>query len=266
MHPLLISALVAAATWDAWRWYLGRVSSAPEEAAALVLTIVFVGALGLARMRQPVPPRPFPLPAVAIILTAYAMSYALFPPIIRAAIAIALTLFCVHVAVFRERPPLAFWGLVALALPVLPSLQFTLGYPMRIVSAALTVALLQAHGLMISRQGTFLVWRDQMVQFDAPCSGVNMLWAGLLVTFMGCVLFRLGVLKVLIAVVLSLALAIACNVLRAASLFYVESGFVSQAPAWWHDGIGIAAFVLSAVATMWLLGRLRDWETISWAK
>jgi exosortase/archaeosortase family protein len=264
-YPFVISALVLAATWDAWRWYVARVATAPEEAAALVLTIVFLGSLGLARMRQPVASRPFPLAAVAIILAAYAASYAVLPPIMRAAIAIAVTLFCFHVAVFRERPPFAFWGLVALALPVLPSLQFMLGYPMRVVSAVLTVGLLQAHGLMISRQGMFLVWRDEMVQFDAPCSGVNMLWAGLLVTFMGCVLFRLGVLKVLVAVASSLALAIACNVLRASSLFYVESGLF-QAPGWWHDGIGIAAFMLSAVVTLWLLSRLREWETIAWAK
>ena len=48
--------------------------------------------------------------------------------------------------VLKERPPLAFWGLVALSLPVLPSLQFVLGYPMRIVSATLTVGLLQPAG------------------------------------------------------------------------------------------------------------------------
>ena len=265
MHPFLISALVLGATWDGWRWYVGRVAAAPEEAAALVLTIVFLGALGLARMREPVVPQPFPLAAVAIILAAYAASHAVLPPIMRAAITIAVTLYCFHVAVFRERPPAAFWGLVALALPVLPSLQFTLGYPMRVVSAALTVVLLQAHGLMISRQGTFLVWRDEMVQFDAPCSGVNMLWAGLLVTFMGCVLLRLGVLKILVAVALSLALTISCNVLRASSLFYVESGLF-HAPGWWHEGIGIAAFMLSAAATLWLLGRLRDWERLAWAR
>ena len=56
------------------------------------------------------------------------------------------------------------------------------------------------------------------------------------------------------------ALTIACNVLRASSLFYVEAGFVPQAAPWWHDGIGIAAFMLSAAVTLWLLGRLRDRE------
>jgi exosortase/archaeosortase family protein len=261
MQPILVSTLVVAATWDAWRWYVARVWDAPEE--ALALAVVLLGMLAFARTSEPRSPRPIPLVPVAVLLAVYAVSHAVMPPIMRAAVAIAATLFCFHIAVLRERPPIAFWGLVALALPVLPSLQFTLGYPMRIVSAALAVALLQAHGLLVARQGTFLVWHDEMVQFDAPCSGVNMLWAGLLLTLTGCVLLRLPPLKVVIAVLLSVALAIAGNVLRAASLFYVEAGLIPDAPGWWHDGIGIVAFMLSAVVTIRLLGRLRGRDAMA---
>jgi exosortase/archaeosortase family protein len=262
MHPLLVATLVMAATWDSWRWYVSRVSAAPEEAAALALTVTFLGLLGIARMSRPASPRPVPLLAVAILLALYAASHAILPSIVVAAVAIAATLFCFYLAAFRERPPIAFWGLVALALPVLPSLQFVLGYPMRVISATLAVALLQTNGLAVARQGTFLVWRDEMIQFDAPCSGVNMLWAGLLLTLMGCVLLRLGAAKVALAVALSVAITIGCNVLRASSLFYVETGLVSQVPGWWHDGIGVTAFMLSSAATLWLLGRLRARETI----
>src|SRR5262249_8945245 len=153
------------------------------------LTITLLGVLGAARRTQRAALRSLPLMPVAVLLMAYALSFFALPPIARAAIAIAPTLFCLHVAAFTEPPPVGFWGLVALGLPVRPSLQFTLGYPMRVVCAALSVGLLQAHGLAVERQGTFLVWRGEMIQFDAPCSGVNMLWAGLLLTLMGCVLF-----------------------------------------------------------------------------
>jgi exosortase/archaeosortase family protein len=261
MHPLLVSILVVLATWDAWRWYLGRVSAAPEEAAALALTALFLGVVGATRRSRPaMPPAWVPLLPVAALLAVYAATHGVLPPIVRAAAAIAVAFFCLYVALCGERPPVAFWGLVALALPVLPSLQFTLGYPLRVVSAALTVGLLQAHGLVVERQGTFLAWRGELVQFDAPCSGVNMLWAGLLLTLMGCVLLRLGALRTMLAAGLSVVLAIACNVLRASSLFYVEAGLVPQAPAWWHDGIGIAAFALSAIATLWVLARLQGGE------
>jgi exosortase/archaeosortase family protein len=260
MHPLFVSALVTLATWGAWRWYIERIWAEPEETAALVLTIAFLGAVGLVRKREPTASFSVPLVPVALLLGAYAVSHAVLPPIARTALAVATALFVLHVAMSRERPPVAFWGLVALALPVVPSLQFTLGYPMRLVSAMLTVAVLQAQGLVIARQGTFLVWRDEMIQFDAPCSGVNMLWAELLLTLMGCVLLRLSILKVTFAVALSVGLAIACNALRAASLFYVEAGLVPQAPAWWHEGIGIAAFMLPVALTVWILTRLRNAE------
>jgi exosortase/archaeosortase family protein len=72
--------------------------------------------------------------------------------------------------------------------------------------------------------------------------------------------------KVVIAVVASIVLAVAGNVLRASSLFYVETGLVPQAPPWWHDGIGIVAFMLSAAVTLWLLGRLRDWRAVPWPR
>jgi exosortase/archaeosortase family protein len=260
MHPYLVTAFVMAATWDAWRWYMQRVWESPEEAASLALTVAFLGALGVARRSKQA--MRLPLLSVALLLTAFTASYGMLPPIGRAAIAIAATLFCAHLAAFKERPPVAFWGLVALALPVVPSLQFVLGYPMRLISAAISVGLLQAHGLAVERQGTFLSWRDELIQFDAPCSGVNMLWAGLLLTLMGCVLFRFNVIKVMIAVALSLMLAIACNVLRATSLFYVEAGLLPHAQAWWHEGIGIAAFTMSAVVTLWLLTRLRGQEAL----
>ena len=103
-----------------------------------------------------------------------------------------------------------------------------------------------------------------MIQFDAPCSGVNMLWTGLLLTLVGCVLLRLHPVKVMVAMALSLLLAIACNVLRASSLFYIEAHLIAQAPAWWHKGIGIAAFAVTAVVTLRLLIVLRHWEPKRW--
>jgi exosortase/archaeosortase family protein len=256
MPPVLVAALVMAATWDAWRWYLGRVATAPVDAATLVLIVAFLGGLGVLRRSQAPEPRPAPLFLVAAVLAAYAAGYLVLPPIARAAVAIAVTLFCLHCAAFRTRPPVAFWGLVALALPVVPSLQFTLGYPLRVVSAALAVGLLQMHGIGVTRQGTFLLWRDEMVQFDAPCSGVNMLWAGLLLTLAVCVMFRLGPLKVALAVVLSLALTVAANVLRASSLFYLETGFIAHSPAWWHDGVGVAVFVVASAVILWAVSRM----------
>lgn len=257
MHPLLVSAAVTAATWDAWRWYLTRIRDAPEEAATLVLTIALLALAGRMRGVPPAGARgPAPVMPAAVLLVTYAASYVWLPPIMRAAIAVTATLFCLHVAVLGRRPPVAFIGLAVLALPVLPSLQFTLGYPLRVACAAFATVLLQMHGLSVEQQGTFLAWRGDLIELDAPCSGVNMLWAALLLTLMACVWLRLRIIKLLLAVLITIVLVVASNVLRTVSLFYVEAGLVTGVPAWWHEGIGMAAFALSALLTLAVIGRL----------
>jgi exosortase/archaeosortase family protein len=263
-HPLAILAITIAATWDAWVWYCRRVAAAPEEAAALALLVGLPAALAIPRLARRRPDIDVPLLPMALLLAAYAAGQSFVPPIIRSAIAVAAVLLPLYVAAFRERPPAAFWGLAMLAMPVLPSLQFTLGYPMRVISASLTSALLAMQGLDVSRQGTFLVWRGEIVQFDAPCSGVNMLWAGLLLTLVACLLFRLCVVRVAAAVMLSVAITLAANVLRAASLFYVEAGLIEQAPPWWHEGVGVVAFAMSAAVTLWMVLGLSDQGRIRW--
>src|SRR5262249_62177978 len=115
-----------------------------------------------------------------------------FPPFVPPGLVAGIALFSLPLPVFRKQPPAALWGLAALALPILPSLHFMLDYPLRLASAALAVGLLRAHGLAVEQQGTLLVWHGATVEFDAPCSGVNMLWAGLLFTLMGCSLLQLG--------------------------------------------------------------------------
>src|SRR5690242_20555739 len=79
MHPYLVTALVMAATWDAWRWYVQRVWESPEEAASLALTLAFLGALGITRRsKETVRLRLLP---VALLLAAFAASYGMLPPI-----------------------------------------------------------------------------------------------------------------------------------------------------------------------------------------
>jgi exosortase/archaeosortase family protein len=256
MHPTLASALVVVATWESWRFYFGRVAATPDDALALIVVVLVVGMAGV--RRSPLAPvTRLPLAALALLLAGYAASRLVLPPIARAGLAVALTLFCFHVTVFRQRPPPAVWGLSGLALPILPSLQFVLGYPLRVAAAALTVGRLNAHGLAVERQGTFLVWQGATVQLDAPCSGVSMLWVGLLFTLLACTLLELGAVKTLVAAVSSLVLAIAGNVLRTASLFYIETGFTAPVPSWWHEAIGLAAFALSTGAMGWVLVRLQ---------
>ena len=68
-------------------------------------------------------------------------------------------------------------GLSLLSLPLLASLQFYAGYPLRVVTAEASRWLLAA-GFSAQRSGASLLVNGQLVIVDAPCSGVQMLWLG----------------------------------------------------------------------------------------
>lgn len=269
VNPWLVVGVVAAACWSSWRWYAARVAATPDEALALVMTVALIIGVGIgarsSRTLERVPIGNAAMTVLSLLLLTYALAHAVAPPIILAAIAVTTVLYALYVALVGANPPIAFFGLVALSLPVLPSLQFVFGYPLRIASASMTVALLQLQGLAVQREGATMLFRGETIQFDAPCSGINMAWAGLMLTLAACVVWRAGWRMTAIAVVLSLGLAIAANVLRAVSLFYVEAGLIAGAPEWWHEAIGLAAFAIAGGATIAVLAHLRTMEA-TWAR
>jgi exosortase/archaeosortase family protein len=264
MHLFAVVAAMIAATWESWRWYANRLSVSPEEGVSLLFTLAFLVLLALPRIIQraswPAPP----YAALAALMIAYAAAVFWMHPIFAAAVAVTAILFALYRVLLNDHPPLAFWVLVALSLPVLPSLQFVLGYPMRLVSAILTIGLLDLQGLPVARQGTFVIVRGEMVQFDAPCSGVSMLWALMLVALMLATLFRFDSVRLILAVVLTLAVAILCNVLRVSSLLYAELANRAPAGSFEHEAIGLVAFVFSAAAIMWSVQRLNDLRGRAW--
>ena len=86
-----------------------------------------------------------------------------------------------------------------------------------------------------------------------------MLWVAVLATLMAATVHRLTLVQLTAALSLALVATIAGNVLRTASLFYLETGLI-RGPAWWHEAIGMAAFAVSAGASLWFAGRLATRE------
>ena len=199
------------------------------------------------------------LPIALMLL--YGASFLLpIPPIIRAAIASLSVFHTLHYSAFGHRPPVAYWGMILCSLPIVPSLQFYLGYPARLISASLTVPLLRMNGLAVHREGTYLVWQEQMVQFDAPCSGITMLWAGTLLTFALAYLRNFNGVKTLQALGVCGVFILLGNILRAGSLFYLETGMLLSPAPWWHEGVGIIIFIGTAFALLTTLNRMQTWS------
>jgi exosortase/archaeosortase family protein len=254
MHPLALAALMLAATWHSAAWLLNRLYASPDEGLTLFATVALLAGLALPRLRGSGLAPTIPVTTVAILLALHgALTMADAPLLFRASLAVTGLLWIAYRAAFESRPPPAFWVLVSLSMPVLPSLQFVLGYPMRLVSAVLTVALLDLQGVPAGRDGTYVTIGGETVQFDAPCSGVAMLWTLTLVTLVVALFDRFGPVRLCAALALTAAIAVVCNVLRVSSLLFADAALTGAGISWVHEAIGLAAFAISASGLVLLL-------------
>jgi exosortase/archaeosortase family protein len=253
----LILAAHVACFWPVWRWYGARITDGSDEPwgiAALVAALLLT-------LRNPCAwtlRKDDPLLWCAVLLTfAYVAAVPSAPPLVRAALAMA-ALACSWVSITGLRsklPPVAV--LFALSLPVIASLQFYLGFPLRSITtggAALTLDIL---GFAVERSGTALLWQGHTVLVDAPCSGVRMLWTGAaLACAMALHRDAIGWRSLTALLLLTGAAALSANVLRAAALFIVETRD-SPLPPFIHPTVGAATFALTAVSIVLIESALR---------
>lgn len=256
MQTRLALILMVLACWDGWRLLAMRIT---DGAAAFPLLALGAG-LVVAWMRLGAERR-ISVWHVAGVLTAYAAASLFAPPMIRIGIAVAGLIFILHRGFGEKRPPFAVLGLAMLALPILPTLDFYLSWPMRRVSAILSAGLLRQSGFNVGVDGAAISWQGQLLLFDGPCSGVRMLWASLILTSLFALIGRLGPLRYGVAMGLTVFLATFANAMRATSLFFLEGGFVPQlqGPVI-HEMVGIAAFAMLG-AVMFLAFRWHEERT-----
>ncbi len=249
---LLFSASLLA-LWPVLEWYTSRLLDSSDEKFGVLALITAIGYLlnQRANDRQ----ARIPLLTLSLLMLVYLCSYVFLPPIFRAAIAITLLgVLCSQYFLGRGLSP-ALWGLLLLSLPVMASLQFFLGYPLRWLVGNLAAHLLQLNGLAVTHTGTLLNWDGGAVSIDAPCSGIKMMWFGFYLCFTLACVYRMHLARLVALSSMTLGIIIAANILRATALFYIESGLIAM-PAWAHDGVGMVTFIAAAVAILWLADRL----------
>ncbi len=248
----LVLAIQVAAFWPVWRWYIQRATDGSDDPwglAAVVMALLFIFR---EKHSSEVTQRPLWLPAM--LMLGYAAGYHLLSPLPRALVAIACLAATISSMRFGKRLHVGILGLLMLSLPMIASLQFFLGYPLRTFAAMLSAPMLRMNGIAVTRQGTALNWAGRLVEIDAPCSGVKMLWAGMFLTFILVCFFRLNTRRTLLTVTFALAAIVLGNVLRSTALFYVEAGIVKLPPPA-HTGAGLVVFAISALAIVWIAMR-----------
>jgi exosortase/archaeosortase family protein len=244
MNPWVALIAVALACWSAWLELAARVMG-PEAMLPIALVL---GALAARPLADRASTRPVPLAPLILLLAAHIIAVLFAPPIFRIAPASLAVCWCLHAACDPRAPRASFYGLVLLALPVLPTLEFYAAYPVRLAAIEASANLLRMNGVAAGVEGLALRFGGELIQFDAPCSGVRMLWTcGFLASALA-YLHGFSTWRYALALVLATLFAIAGNIVRATSLFYLEAGlFEVHEMRWLHAAVGIAAFAMTAV-------------------
>jgi exosortase/archaeosortase family protein len=260
-------AIELAALWPVWRWYVHRISDQSDEACGVVALIT--AALFLFRRK---PEAAFSGPdrengsrgitssalwLSAALLFCYALSYHFLSPLPRAVIAVTSVAVTVSAVRFGRRLHPGLWGLLLLALPVIASLQFYLGFPMRALVARFAAPMLQINGFAVVAEGASLNWNGNPILIDAPCSGVKMLWTGFYLTFTLACYYKLNGKRTTLACSAAFGAVIIGNTLRAAALFYVETGAINiSLQGGTHEGVGVVIFAATAIAIACMAQRI----------
>lgn len=192
--------------------------------------------------------------SMAVALAANGAWWAGVPALLASLLA-ALSLACALLAWWpATQPRLPLTGLLLLALPWIASLQFYLGFPLRVITAQLSAWGLQAAGFDATRSGASMLVSGQLVIVDAPCSGVQMAW---LAYFTACGAAAVTAQRDRVFVHRAMgvgAIVLLGNVLRNSVLVALEARPAGLSAAW-HEGIGLAVLAAVCIAVLALIQR-----------
>ena len=239
--------LTLIARWPVLRWFVARLGDGGDERFGLVALALALALTPRAVWRERASAWRLAAAGACVLAAALQQSLALasLPMLARA----LLCAGAFAVLICRGGGALGRAGLLALSLPVTATLQFFAGYPLRVLTAEMGRPLIALCGVATERAGVALQWAGGQVVVDAPCSGVHMLWTGGVFACALAAWLRLGAWRTLALGVTGFAAILLGNVLRAAALFFIESGLWS-APRWAHEGAGLAVFAALAAGLL----------------
>ncbi len=174
--PIAWLALQMAALWTHWRWAAARIVDGSDDPLGVVaLAALLWMVAGSARDLRGTPRPGWLALALALSVAATASTF-VAPPLAGALLAALALASGLRAFMPSGRATLPLAGLAVLALPLISSLQFYAGYPLRVLTAQLSTWGLQLAGVAASRMGSAMQVEGRLIVVDAPCSGVQMVW------------------------------------------------------------------------------------------
>lgn len=264
-------ACIVLAFWPVWRWYATRTLDRSDEPwGLLALTTAILLIFLERRRREPGAPLSTSSPwrstlgycALIVTLSAYAATFAFAPNLLQS-VFLVTSIWLVLTSLVPMPSQAGILGLLLLALPVVPSLNFYAGYPIRYMVAAGSAFMLNCLGLHAVPEGTLLSVDQRLVAIDAPCSGINMLWTELYAAMVVASIFKLNLRNTAVLTLCVLVLIPISNTVRATSLVLFDqfqtsrlfAGLTNLEPAV-HTAVGLIVFCLVTGTTIFLAGRL----------
>jgi len=200
-------------------------------------------------------------PAFSFLASLFFLLYAAFHqmmPLIFGHVLLAVGFSWLLLGLLPDSGRKGSFGLIALALlalPIMPTVQYVVGFPLRLLVAEVSSLWL---GSSVRAVGTGLVSGDHTVFVDAPCSGVSMLFTALVLAAFTALVLRLSPPRTAFLIGIGFVGAVLGNVTRAVGLFVIETRIGSSDIL--HEGVGIINFALCALLVVWAGLRLRKGE------
>ncbi|MFC7338164.1 exosortase/archaeosortase family protein [Haloferula chungangensis] len=247
-------------------WYARRVSDGSDEPLGVIALVVALFMLATSTRygkRDRIGIFPGRLLVSAALLSFIQFGGVLHYPLLIGLLAIAAIAFSVKM----PRGKAGTIALLVLSLPLVASLDFYAGYPLRLIAAEITTFLLKLGGIPVEKSGVMLIDGDRLVGIDPPCAGIRMLWTSSFVAAVLAARMRLSWLRTLALLAVALACVIVGNGVRAAIVFFPESGRVEW-PDWAHPGAGLLVHGAVLLAVFGFAGRLNEagnrWSLKPW--
>lgn len=244
--------LLLAALWPHGIWLARRLTDGSDEPWGL-LALAAVLALVVRARGELVTPARAALVVSGALAALAALATFFLPPILAAAVAM-LSLAAFISSALPSRPAAPMATLLLLSLPVIASLQFYLGYPLRLATAHAAAPLLALAGFEAQASGAALLWQGRTILVDPPCAGIGMLWVGSWAAALLSYLNGASTRRTLANGCVAAVAVFAANVLRNALLFFPEAGLMT-APTWLHAAIGLSAFAAALLPILAFAGR-----------
>lgn len=254
-------ALLALALWPTWWWMGQRMLDGSDDPLGLLALAALAGLLWQHRQHLSVTPRPgFQLAALAGAVLTTALHQQL-PDLVVALVGL-LSMAAGLIAFLPIRVATApVMGLSVLSLPLLASLQFYAGFPLRVVTAEASRWLLSiTHS--VERSGSSLVVDGQLIIVDAPCSGVQMAWLGYFTACVVALATHQANKTFLLRLPIVGALVLMGNVLRNTVLVAAQASG-AHLPGWAHDTVGLLVLAAVCGGIAWAMGRKSPSERAS---